>query len=264
MLCLSLMRRHEARSRKPRHVCTMPGMLPALTRAFFSLLHPGMFLLMVWPVLVSLALWLVLAFAFWSRAAQWVDARFATSDIVQWMIQFSVLAFVAAHLSTVLLAIVLVPLVLVTAVLILGMFAMPAMVAHVARRQYSGLERRRGGTFAGSAWNSLVALGVFLLLAVVTLPLWLLPLLWPVLPVGLFAYLNQRVFRYDALAEHASSQEMKDIIRRYRGELLLLGVAVAVVGHVPVLGFFAPVYGGLVFIHFCLDRLQALRMRAPE
>jgi hypothetical protein len=234
-------------------------MVAALTRAFFSLLHPRMLLLMIWPVLVSLALWLGLAFAFGAQAAQWLDAQLAASDLVQWMIQFGVLAFLAAHLSTVLLAIAFVPLVLVTAVLILGVFAMPAMVAHVARRDYPGLERRRGGSFAGSAWNSLAALGVFLLLAVVTLPLWLLPLLWPVLPVALFAYLNQRVFRYDALAEHASGEEMKQVFGRHRGELALLGVAVAVVGHVPILGLFSPVYGGLVFIHFCLDRLQALR-----
>ena len=33
----------------------------------------------------------------------------------------------------------------------------------------------------------------------------------------------------------------------------------ALAAHVPLLGFFAPVYGGLVFIHFLLDRLRAMR-----
>jgi hypothetical protein len=237
----------------------MLRMLAALSRAFFSLLHPRMLWLMVWPVLVALALWLIVALLFGSQAAQWIDAQLGSTGIVKWMVQWSVLAFIAAHLSTVVLAIAFIPLVLVTAVLIIGVFAMPAMVSYVAGQDYPALERRRGGTFAGSIWNSLAALIVFLVLAVVTLPLWVLPFLWPVIPVVLLAYLNQRVFRYDALAEHASAEEMRQVIRRHRGELVLLGAAVALVGHVPILGFFSPVYGGLVFIHFCLERLEAMR-----
>lgn len=234
-------------------------MLTALGRAFFSLLDWRMLLVMVWPVLASLLAWIAVAALFWSRVASWVDAHFQSSDMVQWMLQYAVLAFIAAHLSTIVLALAFIPLVLVTAVLIIGVFAMPAMVSHVASRDYPGLERRRGGTFAGSLWNSLGALVAFVLLAVVTLPLWLLPFLWPVLPVLLFAWLNQRVFRYDALAEHADAGEIRLILRRRRGELFLLGVAVALVGHVPILGLFAPVYGGLVFIHYGLERLTRLR-----
>ena len=75
----------------------------------------------------------------------------------------------------------------------------------------------------------------------------------------LFAYLNQRVFRYDALADHASAKEMRDLIDLHRGEFFLIGVVLAVIGHVPVLGFFSPVYAGLVFIHFGLSALERMR-----
>jgi hypothetical protein len=98
----------------------------------------------------------------------------------------------------------------------------------------------------------------------VTLPLWLIPLLWPVLPIALFGYFNQRVFRYDALAEHGSAAEIAEIVRRRRGELFLLGVALALIGHIPLIGFFMPVYGGLVFIHYGLARLGELRSEAIE
>ena len=37
----------------------------ALMKAFVSLLHPRMLLLMLWPVVIALVLWLGLAFAFW-------------------------------------------------------------------------------------------------------------------------------------------------------------------------------------------------------
>jgi hypothetical protein len=108
-------------------------------------------------------------------------------------------------------------------------------------------------------WNSVAALLILAVLALLTLPLWLLPLLWPILPILLFAYLNQRVFRYDALAEHASAAEMDAVISRNRGSLFILGILLSLVSHIPILGFFAPVYAGLVFIHYCLDRLVRLR-----
>lgn len=231
----------------------------ALIRAFASLLHPRMLLLMLWPLAIALALWLGLAFAFWSQAAAWLRLQFDQSAVVGWAISVWPLTMIATHLAWILLVLLFLPLVLVTAVLIIGVFAMPAMVKHVAEQSYSQLDRRQGGGFAGSLWNGVAALAWFGLLLVLSLPLWLLPPLWPLLTIALFGYLNQRVFRYDALAEHASGWEMQTLIRRYRGELFLLGIAIALFGMIPILGFFAPVYGGLAFIHYCLARVAQLR-----
>lgn len=231
----------------------------SLIRAFVSLLHPRMLLLMIWPVLVSLAIWLVLAVLFWAQAARWVDGALRASDLVLLMIQYWPLALFAAHIGWVVLVLAFVPLVLVTAVLIIGMFAMPAMVNHVAARDYPELERRRGGSVAGSAWNSFAALAWLAVLVAVTLPLWFFPLFWPLLPLALYGYLNQRVFRYDALCEHASADEFARFVDADRGMLFALGVIIAIAGHVPVLGFFSPVYGGLAFIHYGLGRLREMR-----
>lgn len=234
-------------------------MLSALTRAFLALLHPKMLLLMIWPLAIALLLWLGLAYAFWSEAVQWIDLQFKSTDTVQWMLTVWPLALVATHLAWIVLVMVSVPLVLVVAVVIISVFAMPFMVKHVSARDFPGLVPRRGGSFTGSVWNAGQALAVFLILVVVTLPLWLVPLVWPVLPVLLLAYVNQRMFRYDALAEHASAEELEQIIRDYRGEFFALGVVIAIAGHIPVFGFLVPVFGGLVFIYFCFSRLQALR-----
>ena len=237
----------------------MSEITKALVKAFASLLHPRMLLLMLLPVLVALALWLGLALAFWSQAAAWLQSQFELSAAIGWAVSVWPLSLVAAHLAWILLVLLFVPLVLITAVLIIGLFAMPAMVGLVAERAYPQLERRQGGTFAGSLWNGVMALAGLALLGVLSLPLWLFPLFWPVLPIVLFAYLNQRVFRYDALYEHATAWEMETLFRRYRSELLLLGGVVALFGLIPVIGFLAPVYGGLAFIHYCLARLAQLR-----
>ena len=237
----------------------MSEIAKALIKAFFSLLHPRMLLLMLWPVLVALVLWLGLAFAFWSQAAGWLQFQFDQSAAIGWAITIWPLSLIATHLAWILLVLLFIPLVLITAVLIIGVFAMPVMVGLVAERAYPGLDRRQGGTLAGGLWNSVMALVWLALLVLLSLPLWLFPLFWPVLPIALFGYLNQRVFRYDALAEHASSWEMETLFRRHRRELFLLGAALALFGLIPLLGFFAPVYGGLAFIHYCLARLAQLR-----
>jgi uncharacterized protein involved in cysteine biosynthesis len=231
----------------------------ALIKALASLLHPRMLLLMIWPVLIALLLWLGLAFAFGSQAAAWLQAHFEQAAAIAWAVTVWPLSLLAARLAWILLVLLFIPLVLITAVLIIGVFGMPVMVGLVAERAYPGLERRQGGTFAGSLWNAVVTLVWFVLLVLLSLPLWFLPLLWPVLPIVLFAYLNQRVFRYDALYEHATGWEMATLIRRHRSELFLLGVAVALFGLIPLLGLLAPVYGGLAFIHYCLARLAQLR-----
>ena len=231
----------------------------ALIRAFGSLLHPRMLLLMVWPVIAALALWITLALLFWTQAAGWIGLQLGQSATYEWVITTWPLALVATHLVWILLALLMIPLVLITAVLIIGVFAMPMMAAHVAERAYPQLARKHGGTFAGSFWNGVAALLILALLAGLSLPLWVFPPLWPVLPVLMFGYFNQRVFRYDAWAEHANGWEMQTLIRRHRKDLFLLGVILALVGHIPLLGFFSPVYGGLTFIHYCLARLAQLR-----
>ncbi|MFM9968432.1 MAG: EI24 domain-containing protein [Burkholderiales bacterium] len=230
-----------------------------MARALVSLAHPKMLLLMIWPLFLSALLWIALAFAFWTQASQWIDVQLKSTDMVQWLMTVWPFALVAAHLAGVILVMITVPLVLVVAVVLTSIFAMPVMVSHVATREYPLLAALQGGSFSGSLWNAVLAVLVFLFLVAVTLPLWLFAIFWPVLPVLLFAYLNQRMFRYDALAEHASAAEIATLTQRHRFEYFGLGVIVALFSHIPILGFFMPVYAGLAFIHFSLGRLKKLR-----
>ncbi|MGH8755199.1 MAG: EI24 domain-containing protein, partial [Burkholderiales bacterium] len=93
----------------------------------------------------------------------------------------------------------------------------------------------------------------------VTLPLWLFGLPAVVLPVLLSAYLSQRLFRYDALSEHASADEFERVLERSGIRLYVLGAILAFILFVPLLNLFSPVYIGLAYIHFCLGELQQLR-----
>jgi hypothetical protein len=242
----------------------MERIFGALLKGLASLMHPRMLWLMIWPVLVALAIWVTLAALYWGEAIHWVDLELHQWSAYRWALSVWPVKLFAAWLGWLLLLFLFVPVVLITAVLIISVVSMPAMVVHVGERDYPRLVRRKGGTFAGSVWNALLALAYFVLLFAVSLPLWLLPLLWPVLPLVLFGYFNQRVYRYDALAEHGTAAEIAELVARNRGELLLLGVALAAIGHIPLLGLAMPVYGGLAFIHYCLERLGEMRVEPIE
>ena len=231
----------------------------ALFYGLANLLHPRMLWLMLWPMLVALALWGALALAFGSRLAAALSALFQ-----RWLepaagfvrLDFGDVTVIAAY---VVLFLLIVPLVYLTALFILGIFGMPKMVDYVAERSFPALERKRGGSVAGSVWNAAAALGGMAALFLVSLPLWLLPPLWPLIPLAIFAWVNQRLLRYDAAAEHADREEMSRLFRERRGTLLLLGLLLALLAYVPFVGFIGPVVFGLAFIRYLLGELQQIR-----
>lgn len=238
---------------------TMRGVLPSLVLALAGVFNPRILWLMVWPVLLSAAIWGGLLVVFWTETllalADLLREWIATATFfVQWDP-----AGVARFAATVLIVIFVIPLIQFTALLIIGFAAMPAAVNHVAERRFPGLHRRRGGSLAGSLWNGFVALAGLIFLFVVTLPLWMFPPLWPAIPIGILAWVNQRVLRYDALAEHASAPEMRQIFAEQRFGLYLLGVLLALASFVPLFGFFAPALFSLAYTHYALAELDALR-----
>ena len=221
--------------------------------------HPQMLWLMLWPMLIALTLWGTVAF--------FIGADLATR-MAGWLqrgLDYA-LAWTGLDLTTaskmgalVLLFIAFVPLVYLTALFILSLFGMQKMVDYVATRSYPTLERRKGGGIAGTGWNSLVAFAGLILFFLLSIPLWLLPPLWPIIPLVILAWVNQRLLRYDALAEHADPEEMRRIFSARRGSLYILGLLLGLGAYVPLLGFFAPVVFGLAFIHYLLGALEAHR-----
>jgi len=237
----------------------MTSLAGSLLYALANVLHPRMLWLMVWPLLLALGLWGTVSIVFWAQLAltlaEWLQSGLSYAPFIsQWD-----LTDVTLFLAKLLILLMLIPLVQLTAVLILSIFGLPAMVAHVAARSFPDLEQRRGGSLAGSIWNSVVALAGMAVLGLASIPLWIFPPIWPLIPVGIIGWVNQRVLRYDALAEHADREEMPRVIAAHRGSLYLLGVILALAAFIPILGFFVPVLLGLSFVHYLLSALQAQR-----
>ena len=228
----------------------------ALLYGLGNLFHPRMLWLMIWPMLVSLAIWGTTALVMWTRLALWLAEL-----LNQWALGIVrvELGQLALFLANVALLLLFVPLVYLTALFILGAFGLQKMVEHVATRSFPHLERRHGGSTAGSVWNALVTFFGMLLLFAVSLPLWLIPVLWPVITLAILTWVNQRLLRYDALADHADAAEMKRVFREQRGPMLMLGFLLALVAYVPFVGFLGPVVFGLAFIRYLLGALESIR-----
>lgn len=242
----------------------MRGIGPSISFALGSLLHPRMLWLMLWPVMIATGFWGAVAIWSWAGLVAWLAGLLrhwieSVTFFVHW--DASTVALIAAK---VLVIVGLVPLIQLTALLILGVFGMPAMVDYVAECAFPGLARRRGGSFTGSLWNSLVGVAGLVALGLLSIPFWVFPPLWPAIPVAIMGWVNQRVLRYDALAEHADAREMREVFSRRRAAMYLLGVVLALVAYIPVIGLFAPVLFGLAFIHYLLAELEALRSTPIE
>jgi CysZ protein len=221
--------------------------------------HPRMLWLMLWPMLIALTVWGIVGFFIGAdlatRMAGWLQ-RGLDYALAWTQLDLTTASKVGA---LVLLFIAFVPLVYLTALFILSLFGMQKMVDYVASRSYPALERRKGGGVAGTGWNSLVAFGGLVFFFLLSIPLWLVPPLWPIIPLVILAWVNQRLLRYDALAEHADPEEMRRIFSVRRGPLYVLGLLLGLAAYVPLLGFFAPVIFGLAFIHYLLGVLEEHR-----
>lgn len=245
---------------RQKNKANLHEVVKAFGRAVRSLAQPGIVWHLIWPTLVSLAVWLVIAFYFWDEASVWIVRLFQDLPGPQaWFGREQTGSAVATAAVKVFLWLLLVPLVYASALLIVATVALPLMLERVAGREYADLEMRKGGTIGGSIANASIATLVFLVGGLLTLPLWLIPGMAVVLPLLLSAYLNQRAYRYDALMQHADGDEMRRLVALERRELYFVGIGAGLLAYVPFLNLLAPAFAGLTFVHYCLEALRRHR-----
>lgn len=235
----------------------MNPILDALAKAFRDLFQFRILWIVIWPILAAVLLWLVLGVTFWDTFSGWIVSGLSSLGIQHWLDGLEP-RWVANAIQAILHMILFIPMVFLTALLITAFFAMPALIRLVADRDYPQLKRENGGSIAGNLLNAVLAIVIFIAIWVLTLPLWFIGV-GVVLPFIAAAYLNQRMFRYDALAEHGSSEEMKILFSKYQSSWWGLGLLTGLLQFVPLLNLFAPALTGLAFIHFGLARLANLR-----
>jgi CysZ protein len=235
----------------------MTAVFDAFARALRDLFSLRVLWVVVWPMLLAMLLWTVLGVTFWGTFSGWIAQGLDAIGIQTWLADLKPV-WIANGIQALLHLLLFVPMVLLTALVITALFGMPALIRVVAQRDYPQLEREAGGGLVGSLWNAAIALMVFVALWLVTLPLWLLGVGF-IVPFVAAAYLNQRLFRYDAIAEHASANEMAELFSNERGRWWGLGLLSGLLQFVPLLNLLGPVLAALAFIHYGLARLNQKR-----
>ena len=253
-------------------------------RAVAYCVHPRVIALSFLPLLIMAALAAGLHYFYWDAAVQFVRAALESSSwlgtVWQWLQNWG-MTEVPAFLAPLLVIVAVTPAVVVVALLAVGLFMTPALVSLVAVRRFPALERKKGGSLLlGLGWmlgSTLLAV----LALLVSMPLWLIPPLVLLLPPLIWGWLTFRVMFFDALAEHASKEERRALLTRYRWSLLVMGVLSGYLGAAPGIVWASGVvfaaafmvlipvaiwiytlvfaFSSLWFAHFCLAALQQLR-----
>lgn len=262
----------------------MNDILRAFGRALVSMLHPRMLWLTAMPFFLSGAVWGLVIWFGWEPFTDFLRQWLEQWQFTHWI--YRVFDFVGMDsmrmaLPPFVLVAMLVPLIVVSVLMIIAGWSMPAVLRHLSKRHFLHLELRKGGSFWGSVAQSVGATVVFLVLAIVTLPLWLVPPFFAIIPPLLWGWLTYRVMTYDALAAHATPEERKQIMRERRLPLLVIGVATGLLGSLPTLLWVSSVmlivlfpiiamlsiwlyvaifvFSALWFAHYCLRALSRLR-----
>lgn len=235
----------------------MSFVINALVNACRDLMRFKIAWIIVWPILAATVFWLTIGIIFKDQFYDLIFLLLTKIGVGEWL-QSLEHDWIASTLIGLIDILVFIPLVIVTTLIITAIFVMPALIKLVADRFYPGLKQEHGGTFTGIIVNTVIASGIFVLIWLITLPLWATGIGLAV-PFVAAAFMNQQLFRYDALSEHATQEEINTICTEHRYSLWGLGLLTGLVQFVPFVNFLAPIFTALAFIHFSLEHLKQLR-----
>ena len=270
-----------------RYPRLMALLLSSFWRAVVYCLHPRVIALSFLPLLLMVGLALGLGYLYWDPVLDWVRSLLEASALLNrlwgWL-DGAGLGRIKVVLAPLLVIFAVTPLIVVLSLLAVATLMTPFLTRLVAQRRFADLERKKGGNWLYSLFWSLGALLLALVVMLLSMPFWLIPPLILILPPLVWGWLTFRVLAYDALAQHASPEERREIFRRHRVALLGMGVFCGYLGAAPSLLWasgvvFAAAFVVLVplaiwiytlvfalsslwFAHYGLGALQALRQEA--
>ncbi|QTN28381.1 EI24 domain-containing protein [Rhodoferax sp. AJA081-3] len=262
-------------------------LVDAFWRAALYCLRPRVILLSLLPLALVIGVTVGAGYLFWDHAMDQVRLVLESSTFVNhgwaWLDTMG-LGRIKTVLAPLIVIFTVTPVIVILCLLVVALLMTPVLVRLVAQRRFAGLEERNGASFLQSVLWSLGSVLMALLALLVSIPLWFVPPLVLVLPPLIWGWLTYRIMAFDALATHASRDEIHTIMKQYRPQLLGMGVLSGYLGAAPSLvwgsvAFFPPwfvflapmaiwiytlvfAFSSLWFAHYCLALLHILRRPA--
>ena len=235
----------------------MGDVMLALARTFGSLRTGKVWLYVLTPALLSLLLAIGLAIWALGWAVEQMMAFPPMTLLVSWGLVWlaHILAYLGGWMAIFALAYLM-------ASLLAAIVIMPLMLRHLSQGEYRDVAAMGKDSFVAAAVNSIGASLIFIVAWVVTIPLWLIPGFSLLVPLLLMGWLNRRTFAYDALSMHATDGEWASLRVAQKTPLFMLGLTMALLAHIPLVGLLAPALAALSFVHFGLEALRRSRGEA--
>ncbi|AXS80775.1 EI24 domain-containing protein [Dechloromonas sp. HYN0024] len=232
----------------------MAEVMLALARTFANLRSGRVWLYVLTPALFSLLL--TIGLAIWALGAivqQMLDYPPMTL-LVGWGLVWlaHILAYLGGWMAIFAVA-------YLGASLFAAIVIMPLMLKHLSETEYRDVAAMGRDSFVAAAGNSVWATLLFIAGWLLTIPLWLIPGFSLILPLVLMGWLNRRTFAYDALSMHATAGEWQEVRTRQKTPLFMLGLTMALLAHIPLLGLLVPALAALSFVHYGLEALRQAR-----
>jgi hypothetical protein len=208
----------------------------AFWRAAAYCLHPRVMLLSLLPLVLMAGLAFALGYYFWEAAVDGVRATLSSWRLVEsflgWLDHFG-LSGLRSVLAPLLILVLALPVIVVLSLLLVALLMTPSLVKLVASRRFALLERKQGGSWWRSLGWSLWHVSLALLALLISMPFWLIPPLVLIVPPLIWGWLGYKVFGFDALAEHASVAERRELMREHRLPMMMLGLVTGYLGAAP-------------------------------
>ncbi|MGB7501334.1 MAG: EI24 domain-containing protein [Azonexus sp.] len=232
----------------------MADVVLALMRTLASLRSGRIWAYVLAPALVSLVLWIALAVYGLGLMVDWLLGHQPMTILIGWGIAWlaTLLAYMGAWMAIFACA-------YLTASLLAAIVIMPLLLKQLAETDYRDVAPMGKDSFVAAAVNSVLASILFIAGWLLTLPLWIVPGLSLVLPLLLMAWYNRRTFAYDALSLHATPEEWAVLKPQAKGPMFMLGLTMALLAHVPIIGLLVPALAALSFVHYGLETLRRSR-----
>jgi hypothetical protein len=214
--------------------------------AFKGVFHPWVIWLTIRPFLIAAVLWLGILWFIWTPLLDWMRTLLTTSSLANWITATlsnigwnSVRAVVAPYFSVV----ILMPLVIVSVLILVSFTSVNSVLRHVERQvAYLDLKKEYGGNFLGSLWVTITSTCIFLILVLVSLPIWWIPPVFAFIPPILWGWLTTQLMTYDVLARHATRDERIEIMQKYRMPLLIMGILTGFLGAMPTFFWLSSIF----------------------
>lgn len=253
-------------------------------RAFGDCFHKTVLLWTLLPVAVLALSTIIVAMTLWEPALDWASAWIGGMSWMQpfwrWLESFNI-AWGATALASALLVLFGMAALVVLVIFVASVTMTPKLVSWVAARKFAHLEKKMGASTTQSVLFALGSTCLALLVLVLSIPLWFVPPMMLIIPALIWGWLTYRTMGYDALAEHASEEERKALMKKHQVNFLVIGIGCGLLGAAPSVAWASGVlfialfwilvplaiwiyalvlaFSALWFAHFSLMALEQLR-----